>query len=1048
MKTKTCLFLRPFVLAGLALASPVLRADSDPAVIRSAKLTGTTLTIQTDDLPRRLASDKKVFVEFNGVVVAATFSATTEIVTASLASAPPAGTYLLSILKENRATRAGEDSVSDAFVAVGAVGAPGPQGLQGLKGDKGDTGATGATGPQGVAGTSGATGAVGAVGAQGLKGDIGATGATGAAGAKGDKGDTGVAGMAGATGPQGVKGDTGATGPQGAVGPQGVKGDAGAIGATGALGPQGAQGAKGDKGDTGVAGVAGATGPQGLKGETGATGAQGAVGPQGVKGDAGAIGATGALGPQGVQGAKGDKGDTGVAGVAGATGPQGLKGDTGATGPQGATGAVGAIGAQGVTGLTGLTGPQGLQGVSGNDGTPGAPGARGADGVAGGSAVVAIESPGQNLIYGGAKLSDTLGNVVFVSHGAPGAMGAIGATGPQGATGAIGAVGAPGSTGPQGSSGPQGLTGNPGIQGLKGDTGATGATGPQGLIGLTGGNGVDGKTVLNGAVSPSNSLGTNGDFYFRTDNNKFFGPKTAGDWGVGVSLVGPTGATGDTGVKGAAGVDGKTILNGTTAPGGSVGTIGDFYLNTDVSKLFGPKTSGGWGTGVSLIGADGAVGATGAKGATGTAGADGVSPFTLKSDDNIYYTAGNVGLGTTVPQARLHVKASVTAGDGPENHVAYIENTKDGNNTNGLAIRLNNSVKTSGTVYGLNDSNNFITFYRNTSLPNLVINPPASEIAGRIEAVSVLNFQAMLTEIRSLISTNGALPANLMSMFSLNYTIQTNPLASGFPISFGSPLFGIDSGAVTNVATTLRTNFDNAVWAYQLWTDPVAAAIAESVITLDRGGVTYESGSGDYAEWLERSDPAETIRFGDIVGVRGGRISRITAGADQLLVVSHKPIVLGNSPAPGREALSEKVAFMGQVPVKIIGQVRRGDFVLASGAGDGFGRAVAPGAMTAELSEQVVGVAWGESAIEILKFVNVAVGLRPMHAIGVAKAQQEQIRNLESKLASVETELVRVRKLGERLTGMMAALETRASEPAVTLGQEAAKVFAATAHEE
>lgn len=240
---------------------------------------------------------------------------------------------------------------------------------------------------------------------------------------------------------------------------------------------------------------------------------------------------------------------------------------------------------------------------------------------------------------------------------------------------------------------------------------------------------------------------------------------------------------------------------------------------------------------------------------------------------------------------------------------------------------------------------------------------------------------------------------------------------------------------VATVADTLHSNFDNAVWAYELWTDPVAAAIAESVITLDRGGVTYESGSGDYAEWLERSDPNETIKFGDIVGVRGGRISRQTAGADQLLVVSHKPIVLGNMPAPGREKFSEKVAFMGQVPVKVVGPVARGDYIIASGASDGFGRAVPPRAITAELSELVVGVAWGESQLEILKFVNVAVGMNPTNALRVATAQQSKIRDLESKLGAVKTKLAHLQKLEGRLNAALAKLDAADKAPTQLVAQ-------------
>lgn len=47
---------------------------------------------------------------------------------------------------------------------------------------------------------------------------------------------------------------------------------------------------------------------------------------------------------------------------------------------------------------------------------------------------------------------------------------------------------------------------------------------------------------------------------------------------------------------------GNTILSGMGAPASGLGTNGDFYLDTAVSALYGPKSSGAWPTGVSLTG--------------------------------------------------------------------------------------------------------------------------------------------------------------------------------------------------------------------------------------------------------------------------------------------------------------------------------------------------------------------------------------------------------------------------------------------------------------
>jgi hypothetical protein len=68
----------------------------------------------------------------------------------------------------------------------------------------------------------------------------------------------------------------------------------------------------------------------------------------------------------------------------------------------------------------------------------------------------------------------------------------------------------------------------------------TGPQGAQGTAGINGTNGTNGFTILNGGINPSNlSTGTNGDFYINTSNYTFFGPKTAGAWPDGVSLISP-----------------------------------------------------------------------------------------------------------------------------------------------------------------------------------------------------------------------------------------------------------------------------------------------------------------------------------------------------------------------------------------------------------------------------------------------------------------------------------------------------------------------------
>ncbi|KIO78612.1 hypothetical protein TH53_02315 [Pedobacter lusitanus] len=83
----------------------------------------------------------------------------------------------------------------------------------------------------------------------------------------------------------------------------------------------------------------------------------------------------------------------------------------------------------------------------------------------------------------------------------------------------------------------------------------------------SGGSGSNGNTILNGNIVPAQSVGTNGDFYLNTSNNTLYGPKTAGNWPANGILL--VGPKGDPGIPGNSlpGV-GKTVTSkGTIAIG-------------------------------------------------------------------------------------------------------------------------------------------------------------------------------------------------------------------------------------------------------------------------------------------------------------------------------------------------------------------------------------------------------------------------------------------------------------------------------------------------
>jgi len=170
-------------------------------------------------------------------------------------------------------------------------------------------------------------------------------------------------------------------------------------------------------------------------------------------------------------------------------------------------------------------------------------------------------------------------------------------------------------------------------------------------------------------------------------------------------------------------------------------------------------------------------------------------------------------------------------------------------------------------------------------------------------------------------------------------------------------------------------------------------------------GVEYSSGFGDYAEWLERADHHELISAGDIVAVKGGKITRDLANAEQIMAISSNPIVLGNIPEAGKDPLGNKVAFMGQIPVKIMGPVASGDYIVANGNIPGYGVAIHPVDMSAELMRLAVGRSWENLTGAGPKLVNTVVGVHNGDYIHIIQRLSQQVEETGSRLTSIENKL-------------------------------------------
>lgn len=234
---------------------------------------------------------------------------------------------------------------------------------------------------------------------------------------------------------------------------------------------------------------------------------------------------------------------------------------------------------------------------------------------------------------------------------------------------------------------------------------------------------------------------------------------------------------------------------------------------------------------------------------------------------------------------------------------------------------------------------------------------------------------------------------NLKSQIFSNYTLD---IVTGSLATFGSfAELAISAASVFDPEDIVNEAVDVVV-------DITNLVIIGSYADINRG-VAYESGSGDYAEWLYKADEREIIRNGEVVGVIGGRVSKKFTHAERFMVVSTAPIVLGNMPKdPNHEKNMEKVAFMGQVPVRTIGAVNIGDYLLPSGRGDGLAIAVSPGEMKARDYQRIIGVAWEASdGSEFVKMINTAVGINHNDTAQMIEQMQLVINNMQQALQEV-----------------------------------------------
>lgn len=183
----------------------------------------------------------------------------------------------------------------------------------------------------------------------------------------------------------------------------------------------------------------------------------------------------------------------------------------------------------------------------------------------------------------------------------------------------------------QGPQGPQGPAGTRGPSGTPGTPGTPGTDGPPGPAG----------TKLYPVIGTPEVAAVQGDMALSVDTGELWEFRDDTFWTSVGNLRGPAGPEGPPGPASAPG-----IKYGNGAPAGSLGIIGDFYIDLNSWDLWGPKTSTGWGAAP----ATNLVGPQGPQGEPGVDGVDGVDG--INGTDGIDGTNGTDGTDGQTPEMR------------------------------------------------------------------------------------------------------------------------------------------------------------------------------------------------------------------------------------------------------------------------------------------------------------------------------------------------------------------------------------------------------------
>lgn len=296
--------------------------------------------------------------------------------------------------------------------------------------------------------------------------------------------------------------------------------------------------------------------------------------------------------------------------------------------------------------------------------------------------------------------------------------------------------------------------------------------------------------------------------------------------------------------------------------------------------------------------------------------------------------------------------------------MAYIINKSDGSVLTTVADGVFDTSSSSlvligrrAVSYGEYFAENFVKLLENFASPTA----PTAPLQGQIWFDTGTN----ALKVRTTISNTSTW--NTFATFSANGTSVTGNQLISTATAPTAPLVVSSNVKVVNLNADLLDGYDTSTAATPS-TIAVRNGSADLYANLFQGTAT----SARYADVAERFAASENLEPGDVVDIGGtNEITKTTADSHSVLgVISTAPAFRMNEDA-GNDITHPFVAFVGRVPCKVIGRVKKGDYLVPSDM-----PGVAKSAPVTEVKWTFVGRALEDKDSDGVEKIMVVVGVK------------------------------------------------------------------------